>query len=134
MPFIYSTLSNDNAYTLYKPPVGEGGLPIPTGSVLVKGGAGVANDRVITPRGIVTEVTDEEFDLLKQCVVFQRHVKNGYIKVDASKTDPEDVAADMTGRDVSAPLVPQDFSEDRGQKAPTHSGQAKAKPTQGNRR
>lgn len=58
MPYIYSTLTCDNAYTIYSD--GANGLKVPQGSVIVKGGTGIANDRLITPLGIITSVSEEE--------------------------------------------------------------------------
>lgn len=104
--YIYSTLASDNAYTNYEN--GGADLPVALPAVLIHGGAGVANDRFVTPRGVVTEVTGEQLDYLRRNPVFLMHEKNGYILVDSNRADPDQVAADMTGRDVSAPLVPQD--------------------------
>lgn len=117
--FIFSTLANDNQYTGYV--AGGGDMPRVAWAVLVKGGAGVANARIVTPRGVMTEVTDEEFKLLQTNVVFGRHFENGFIHVEDRAADPEKIAADMTGRDTSAPLVDADF-EVKGDKAPTHAG------------
>lgn len=122
MPFIYSTLTADNKYSGYQK--GGGDIPSVTWEVLVKGGTGVANNRLITPQGVVTEVTDEELARLKENVIFNRHVENGFIVISDKREDPEKVAADMTGRDPSAPLVDADF-EVEGKKAPTHTGKRK---------
>ena len=119
--YIFSTLANDNEYTGYEK--GGGDLPRVSRKVLIKGGAGVAgrDQRMLTPRGVVTEVTDDEYAFLKTNTVFERHVKNGFIKVEDRAADPEKIAADMTGRDASAPLVDADF-EAEGRAAPTHAG------------
>ena len=108
--YVYSTLASDVAYTNHAK--GGGDMPIELPPVFIRGGAGVANDRFITPRGVVTEVTEEQVEYLRQNEVFKLHEKNGFVEVSESKVDPDLVAADMTGRDNSAPLVPQDFKED----------------------
>lgn len=104
--FIFSTLSSDIAYTNHEQ--GGADLPIDLPPVVIKGGAGVANDRLITPRGVVTEITEGQLEYLRQNPVFQLHEKNGFVRVSKSNGNPDDVAADMTGRDESAPVVPQD--------------------------
>jgi len=107
--YVYSTLAADVAYTNHQQ--GGGDLPIELPPVLVKGGAGVANDRFITPRGVVTEITEEQGEYLRQNVLFQLHEKNGYVEISGSYVDPEKAAADMTGRDVSAPIVPEGLGD-----------------------
>lgn len=109
MHYVYSTATCDIAYGVWIK--GGNDLPIRTRAIVIKGGAGVANKHLITPRGVVTEVSDEELALLEQDEAFQRHVEHGFIRVERAKIDPEKVAADMTGRDEASPLVPQDFAK-----------------------
>lgn len=106
MLYVFSTLASDVAYTNHVP--GGADLPIELPPVLIKGGAGVANDRLITPRGVATPVTEEQVEYLRANPVFQLHEENGFITVSDTNLDPDKVAADMTGRDNSAPIVPQD--------------------------
>lgn len=103
---IFSTLASDVAYTNHSQ--GGGDMPIELPPVVVKGGAGVANDRLVTPRGVATRVTEEQVEYLRQNEIFKLHEKNGFVMVSESAGDPDTVAADMTGRDNSAPIVPQD--------------------------
>lgn len=104
--YVFSTLASDVAYTNHAQ--GGGDLPIDLPPVVIKGGAGVANERIVTPRGVATEVTEEQVEYLRANQVFQLHEKNGFVMVSESYADPDTVAADMTGRDNSAPVVPQD--------------------------
>lgn len=115
--YVYSTLSCDTGYATYKK--GGGDLPIVEHIVFIKGGAGVANDRFITPLGVATGVSNEEAELLEQNEVFRLHRENGFITMQKKQVDVEKVVADMVGRDVSAPIVPEDFSEKS--KAKPHS-------------
>lgn len=89
--YIYSTLSNDNNYR------------VAGGKVLVAGKANVTNQNFLTPRGAVTKVTPEQLAVLEANPVFALHKANGFVTVESAKVDPEKVAADMTGRDLSAP-------------------------------
>lgn len=107
--FIYSTLTCDNAYTNYGP--GGGDIPIAEPSILIKGGANAADKRIVTPYGVVTEVTEDQLASLEKNADFQLHKKNGFITVSTSKKDPEVVAADMTPRSPDAPLVEGDYEE-----------------------
>lgn len=120
--YIYSTLAADNEYVVYA----QGGSDMPRveSRVLVKGGAGIADKRIVTPRGVVSgPFTEEQIASLEGNVVFKRHVENGFIHIDDKLVDAEKVAADMEGRDPGGPLVDQDFTED--DKAKPISGKPK---------
>lgn len=109
MHHIFSTLTSDQLYTKYEQSGND--LPRVVAQVLIKGGTGVANDRLVTPRGVATSVDDSQMAVLMDVEAFTNHVKAGFLTVSDSKEDPEKVAADMQGRDGSAPLVPQDLPE-----------------------
>lgn len=108
--YVYSTLANDNRYAVYVK--GGADLPRVARTILVKGGAGVADSRLVTPRGVVTTVTDDELESLLDSKVFNRHLERGFVTVSTAKEDPEAVAADMASRDASAPVVPEDYTAD----------------------
>lgn len=111
MPYVYSTMAAPVRYMSYVQ--AEPGTPrIAVSGVTIAGGVGVASKHLVTPRGVVTEVTDEELAFLEQDEVFKTHLAAGHVTVSKGKTDPEKAAADMEGRDISAPLVPEDFDED----------------------
>lgn len=107
--YVYSTLTSDNEYPLYRE--GANNLLQIERSVVIKGGAGLANKHFVTPRGVVTKIDDDEYKLLKDNEVFKLHVANGFITTDEKLHDIDGVVADMLGRDASSPLVPQDFAE-----------------------
>lgn len=104
---IFSTLATDQRYVNYT--VNPDGVPLPTSDIAIKGGAGVANERLITPQGIHTEVTEEALAELEKNPVFAMHKKNGFISVQARRADPDKVATDMNARDKSKPLTPADY-------------------------
>ena len=114
--YIYSTLAADTRYAVYAKTSND--LPVVTRTVLVNGGAGVANKHFVTPRGAVTEISAEEFELLKGNKVFQKHVDGGYVTFEENKVDVEKVVSDMEGRDESAPVVPQDYDPERAGAVP----------------
>lgn len=107
--YVYSTLTCDQAYTQWNRDVN--GNPVRVRAVLIKGGSNVADKNFHTPYGVVTRVSQEDYDLLKNEPSFIRHCDAGYIRVEQKKEDTELVVSDMVGRDESAPLVPQDYSE-----------------------
>jgi hypothetical protein len=76
--------------------------------VVIKGGANLATDRLITPLGVRTEVTDQQLEQLEQNTIFQKHKKQGFIVVMSDKEDPDDIAKGMTPKDQSAPVTPND--------------------------
>jgi len=109
--FVYSTLTADNMYGPYTP--GAADLPVRTAVVLIKGGANVVGKKhLITPRGVCTIITEEELTVCRQDPTFVLHEQNGFLAIESSQTDADHVAANMTGRDESAPLVPEDIAPD----------------------
>ena len=108
MVYIYSTLTNDQSYDVYR--LAPTGVSVLVGSVKIAGGHGRINDRFVTPRGVATEVTDEQYKLLKQCEVFNTHVKNGFIVAETKKKEAEAVASEMEGADKSAQATPSTYA------------------------
>lgn len=108
---VFSKMASSVQYVDWIP----GGADLPTRgkTVLIKGGAGVATKNLITPLGVHTEVTEEEAGILKRNHVFQLHLKNGSVVMQASKADPEKVVPDMGDDDPSAPLTPADFADEK---------------------
>lgn len=117
---VFSTLAADTAYASWV--AGDNGVLYQNHekTVLIKGGAGVANDRIITPLGVCTEITDEQYDAIKDDETFKLHVRNGFVLVTDKPAPIEVVVPDMEARDNSAPLVPEDYSAEAA---------AEAKPT-----
>lgn len=107
MPHVYSTLAADTIYASYV----ETGMDIrvPDRKVFINGGTGVASKHLVTPRGVVTEVTNEEVTFLRKNPVFQQHEKGGYIVIEDQEVKIEKVVANMVEKDVSAPLTPADY-------------------------
>jgi cbb3-type cytochrome oxidase cytochrome c subunit len=108
MIYVYSTLSCNQLYTKYVKSAG-GDMSRLEKSVLIKGGANVADKHFITPRGVVTEVSAADYEFLKENKLFKLHVANGYVTTDAKNVNIEKVVTDMTGADKSAPLTPEDY-------------------------
>lgn len=106
--YVYSTLSCPQRYVKWTE-AAPGSVPREERAILIQGGANVANRNLITPRGVVTEITDEEYALLKQNPLFNTHVTNGHIAVEERKADVDKVVSGMESRSPDAPLTPGDF-------------------------
>ncbi len=109
--YIYSTLSSDQLYVRWGDGP-KGGLPQRDASVLISGKANIATKHLVTPKGVLTIVDDEQMKILIENRSFNTHGKNGFITVERKKAESADeVAANMTPRDLSAPLVDKDFKK-----------------------
>jgi len=101
--------------------------------VLVKGGAGVANDRLITPRGVVTEITEEQAEALRANPVFAMHEKNGFVQIGEAYVDPDKRRHDRPGyfRADCARRPARRFSADgfRGRTRSTDQAGEEVRPT-----
>lgn len=113
---VFSTLTASVEYTEHR--TGENGIPVALGSVLIKGGTGVANQHVQTPRGVATMVTPAQAELLQKNELFKLHKRNGFVTLEEVARPPgedavEKAVAEMEGRDNSSPLVDADFRADQ---------------------
>jgi len=108
--YVFSTLANDQLYTNWNQ--GGADLPVKGHSVLIKGGTGVANDRLITPIGVSTEISEYDLEELQRNVQFKEHEAKGFLVVKAKNAEAEKVASDMNMEDESAPLTDADYKTD----------------------
>lgn len=112
MFYVYSTLTCDNAYNFFDKNVSpEAVVPVIERTIHIRGGANVANKNLVTPEGVVTEVTDEEMSALEENYHFKEHVKHGFITFSKREVKPEKAVQDMTKKDASAPKTPEDFKD-----------------------
>jgi hypothetical protein len=114
---IYSTLSAPVAYNIFVPKKNKNDLNKIAQKILIKGGANISDKNLYTPKGIVTHIEDEEFEILKDHPTFIRHEKAGFIKFDKGmKTNVDKAIKTLNRKDKSAPKTPEDYKEG---KAPT---------------
>lgn len=119
--YIYSTLSNTQNVVVYQPyPGAKSGTENKQGSskpsvrqkvIHIHGGANVADHVMHTPRGAVTVVNDAELAALKKTSCFNRWLERGFVTVETSKVDADEVAKDMTAKDKSAQTTIDDHEE-----------------------
>lgn len=110
--YVFSTLANDQLYTNWIQ--GGADLPIKGHSVLIKGGTGVANDRLITPIGVSTEISEYDLEELQKNPSFKDHESKGFLIVKSKTADAEKVASDMNMDDESSPLTDADYQNEDG--------------------
>ena len=118
MVHIYSKLANSQKYTIYSPPTDNANdVPRVEREILIKGGAGLATKHLITPNGVHTAITNEDYALLKEVHLFKVHEQKGFIHVENKQFDIDKVVSDMgDAQDPSAPLTPTDFESGDGDK------------------
>lgn len=104
MPYVYSSLSNDNTFCSYD---SHPRINTPKAHVTIKGKANVQDKKTFeTPRGAATFVSDDELALLKTIGEFNRMVKEGYLVIDEKAAHGHD--ADEKGADMPKDKSAQD--------------------------
>ena len=71
-------------------------------TVVIKGGANVADKHMWTPKGVATKVTREELEGLRKIPSFAKREENGFFSTSQFEKNPDKVAGDMAGADKSA--------------------------------
>lgn len=109
--YVYSTLTNSQKYVNYQP-ILEGQLIHQSAyEVHIRGGANLSDKHLHTPRGVVTVVSEEDYEELQKNPEFQKHVERGFITVDKKEVHVEvAVARGMQQEDASAPVTPNNYS------------------------
>lgn len=83
MPFIFSTMTCSNTFAVFAPKTDPTTLSTIMKRIHINGGHGLKNpDGMITPKGVVTKVTDEELQLLEGMLGFRQQVAAGFLVVD----------------------------------------------------
>lgn len=119
MPYVASTMSGGVTYAEYASPENEkhAGPREIKRTVVIKGGAGIANRKhalaegVLTPDGVVTKITDDDLEFLMRNKIFLKHLKGEFVKVLKFDTNPTKAASDMNKKDPGRPLTPEDSKE-----------------------
>lgn len=141
MKFILSTMTSAVSYAFF---THAGDLPVIRAKVTIKGGANLPSANsgngekgedgegfpIWTADGIVTPITDEQYDRLKDHQLFKKHLDKGLVKVldkDISHNHKaiQSAVRDMTQRDDFAQLTPDTIKQhSRVSKISTHSIEA----------
>jgi len=120
MNYVISTITNANAFPVY---MKVNGSPVSQHKkiITIKGGANVTDPKtMVTPEGVVTEVSDEDLAVLEKNKSFMKFVSGGFIKIKKHRvTEVEkEVKNDMSQKDGSAQPTEKEWTA-RGRKAPT---------------
>ena len=119
MDYITFTKSQNTGFPVYKKTAS--GEWIKERIITVKGNANViSNKTLVTPRGAITSVSDEDLEILTKNASFNRMVANGYIVV---HNDKKLHVEDLKDKDDSAQLNKKFFS-DKGMNIPVSSKSA----------
>ena len=119
---IFSTLANPQKFAVWSKPAENGMLPVLEREVLIRGGAGIASKNLLTPQGVHTSITQEEYDAISGLAHFQKFVESGHIRVERKQYDIDKMVGDMNPRDPGGPLTPADYettAKDGSQPLPT---------------
>ena len=105
--FITSRLAGGVDYAFYEK--AANGMNRVVETISIKGGSDVNDKRtLITPIGVVTELSSEQFEKLKKHPVFQQHLENGYITINENEKAAQK-AGEKLEVDKSAQLTPDDY-------------------------
>lgn len=106
---VYSTLANPQKFVTYAK--GGGDLPVVDREVIVAGGAGIATKNLITPHGVHTSISDEDYAAIQELAHFKTLVEKGHLRVEAKKAyDIDQIVSEMNPRDPGGPLTPADYA------------------------
>jgi len=103
---IYSTLSTDVSYAVYKD--GGADLPVIDKKIVINGGANVANEFGQIDIVKKTSISEADYAALQEHPVFKMHVKNGHITTKKAGTK------DLEKQDKSAPATEKTLPTDNG--------------------
>lgn len=124
--YVHSTCAAPMVYPLYS----GGENPVKIKEIRIEGGANVVNPLSMkTPTGVVTEVSDEDLELLKKDPAFQRHVARGFMRV---MTESEPNTKDMQKGDNCRQLNDYEYSQGLEPRVPG-SGKCQATCGEGDR-
>ena len=119
--YVYSTLACSNDYCVYREVPEEfqnvGRIHNILHKITIKGGTGVINKHLVTPQGVVTQISDEDMEYLLKDEVFNVHVKNGFITYQKHEEKVDKVVKDLKKKDKSAQMT----SGDQKEKENTHA-------------
>ena len=112
MKLILSTLTAPQSVCITKK--NDNGSLVIVKRIEIKGGANVADKHtMITAQGVVTELTDADFEALKNTGFYKRMEKRGYLRPVDSRDSAEDTKkAGMESKDSSAQLTEDDFPDE----------------------
>ena len=118
--YIASKMAANVNYAIYTK--GQNGINVVKQVITINGGADVMDKKtLITPEGVVTVLSDEDFSKLQNNPIFVRHMKRGVLKVCSNERNAQNVSKELT-KDTSAQLTPKDYKKQGKKKPKTAAG------------
>lgn len=114
MPYVISTLSQAQEYAFYDSRQDGGStINILKHTIRIEGGQGVVNKRtLIAPdKGVITEISDSDAEMLKDHPVFKIHQANGFVRITGMKMSAQAAIKHLEPEDDSAQLTADDFGD-----------------------
>ncbi len=113
--YIMSKMSANVNYAIYTK--GAKGLNEVKQIITVNGGADVVDKKtLVTPEGVLTVVSDEDFAKLQDNPIFKRHLDRGVLSISSNERNAQKSSVELT-KDDSAQLTPKDYKR-QGKKKP----------------
>ena len=105
--YITSRLASGIDYAFYEK--APNGINRVVKTITINGGSDVINKKtLITPLGVVTEISKADLDELMQHPVFKIHLENGYISINENEKVAEK-AGEKLEKDKSSQLTEEDY-------------------------
>ena len=118
--YIASKMAANVNYAIYTK--GQNGINVVKQVITINGGADVMDKKtLITPEGVVTVLSDEDFSKLQNNPIFVRHMERGVLKVCSNERNAQNVSKELT-KDTSAQLTPKDYKKQGKKKPKTAAG------------
>jgi hypothetical protein len=111
MKYIASTATTPIAFVKYADQPDPNMIAQEIHRVVIKGGANLADKNLFTPRGVVTAITDKDWEVLCQDRKFAEMVEAGFMTILSSESDKDAAVRDLTPKDRSAPKTESDYRE-----------------------
>ena len=87
-------------------------------SILVKGRSNVRDPHtLVMPDGVITEISDEDAEILSRDPLYKQYESNGMMKLVNSKAGARSAKADLAEKDGAAQLTEKDYRK-RGKTPP----------------
>ena len=115
MKYIASKLSFDQTFDVY---AGGNAPRSRVKRVTVRGRSNVRDPHtLVMPEGVITELSDEDAEIIARHPLYKQYEKNGMMKLTTSKVGARSAKGDLAARDGAAQLTDEDYRK-AGRKAP----------------
>ena len=115
MKYIASKLSFDQTFDVY---AGGNAPRSRVRRVTVNGRSNVRDPRtLVMPEGVITELSDEDAEIIAKHPLYRQYEKNGMMKLTTSKVGARSAKGDLAAKDGAAQLTEGDYKK-AGRRAP----------------